>query len=193
MKLFVAVLLVIVLVGCATVGSKVGQNMTEIPKGKGIVLFSTGADKTNLAFSTGLRLVQAESRKVYDKVIVNIDYPFTSDFPDRHGHVRSLTLPAGRYFLIPKSGNPAFCLTSYPTYEFSVEPGGITYIGSFQISANRLKWDATSQNRDIDYFLRKNPALVTHTIEKQSVNIGTVQIDNCDSNTFMRGIIWDSP
>lgn len=183
----------IVLCGCTSTGSKVAENTTVIPADRGIVLFSTGADKTNRSFSTGLNLVQAETRKRYDRVIINIDYPFTSNFASEHGHVRTLTLPEGDYFLVPNSGNPAFCLTKYPTFRFTVKRGVITYIGSFQLSSNHLVQSNLNQQRDVQYFRKKNPGLASQDIFFQNLIVSAEKFDICAGSSFVKGIIWELP
>jgi hypothetical protein len=194
MHMKAAILLMLaVLAGCTTVGRSVVQDMPEIPPGKGVVLFSTGADATNLSFSTGLRLVQAETMKRYDKVAITIDYPFASDFPDSHGHVRSLTLPQGNYFLVPRSGNGFFCLVKYPMYRFTVRAGAISYIGSFQLSSRKLSIIRTYQQRDIQVFYRRNPALKSQAVVFQQVVIGRESFNSCEENNSIKGVIWEAP
>jgi hypothetical protein len=186
-------LLLALLAGCATVGSTVVENMTNIPSGKGVVIFSTGANRTNLSFSTGLSLVQAETRKKYDKVVINIDYPFASHFPTQHGHVRSLTLPEGDYFLIARSGNPYFCLTKYPTYQFTVKKGTISYLGSFQLSSDQIRLTTSNQQRDLQYFLQRNPAIQRNDISDQSVILDAKAFKSCSENSFVRGTLGEVP
>lgn len=185
---------IVLLCGCATTSGS-NADLSEIPKGRGIVLFSTGADKTNGTQSTGLSLVQAQTRKMYDKIVINIDSPFfTSNFPNEHAHVRSLILPEGDYFLILKSGNPAFCLIIYPTYFFSVKEGNITYIGSFQLSSNQLTLTQSNRARDIEYFQQKNQKLMTKDIASQIPIVSSEKYDYCSpGHSFVKGIIWDLP
>lgn len=192
MKSTIALILA-VLAGCTTVGKTVVQDMPDIPAGKGVVLFSTGADATNLSFSTGLTLVQAETMKRYDKVAISLDYPFASDFPDSHGHVRSLTLPQGDYFLMPRSGNGRFCLVKYPMYRFAVPAGAISYIGSFQLAAGKLSIIRTNQQRDIQTFHRKNPALKSQGVTFQQVVVGRESFNSCEENHSIKGVIWEAP
>lgn len=180
-------LLLACLLGCATIGG-MSENLTSVPPGKGLVLFSTGADKTNLSFSTSLTLVEGASRKRYDKVIINIDYPFSSNFPNEHGHVRTLALPEGDYYLMPSSGNPYFVITKAPVYRFKIINGRITYIGNFHLSGSVLSWSESKYKRDADYFLIKNPNLSGSRIDLQRVEVAS------DVSQFKtRGIIWDLP
>ncbi len=181
-------LLLICLLGCATAGG-IAENLTSIPEGKGLVLFSTGADKTNLANSTTLALVQGTSRKRYDKVVINIDYPFSSNFPNEHGHVRTLALPEGEYYLMPTSANPYVVMKHAPVYRFKTTNGRITYIGNFHLSADRLLlWSDSKYKRDVDYFFQKNPNLSGSRIDLQKAEIAS------DVSQFgIKGIIWDLP
>lgn len=180
-------LLLICLLGCAT-GGGIAENLTVVPQGKGLVLFSTGADKTNLSFSTTLILVEGTSRKKYNSVNINIDYPFSSNFHNEHGHVRTLALPEGEYFLMPNSANPYVVTTKAPVYRFKIAKSRITYIGHFHLSGNSLSWAESKYKRDVDYFLQKNPNLSGTRINPQRVEVAS------DVSEFKtKGIIWDLP
>jgi hypothetical protein len=185
---FLLILLGSSLLGCATTGHTIAENLASVPHGKGLVLFSTSADKTNLSFSTGLTLVEGASRKKYDKVIINLDYPFSSDFPNEHGHVRTLALPEGEYYFLPRSGNPYFVMTKAPVYKFKVTNSRITYIGNFHLSGNLLSWSGSQYRRDVDYFVQKNPAMANVSAEPQRIEVVS------DVPQFeVKGIIWDVP
>jgi hypothetical protein len=152
-----------------------------------LVLFSTGADKSRLTYRSSLRLVEGASRKMHDKVIVNIDYPFESAFPDEHGHVRTLVLPTGEYFLVPETPFAA-AVPVRPVFRFTVRSGAATYIGNFSLSDNRLSWSASKFLRDRDYFIQKNAAMKEGSIEPQTAEIVS------DTSTFVvRGILWGVP
>jgi hypothetical protein len=180
-------MLLISLLGCATAGG-LAENLTAVPQGKGLALFSTGADTTNRALSTSLNLVQGSSRRKYDKVMINIDYPFASNFPTEHGHVRTLALPEGEYYLVPDVSNPFAVTTKGRIYGFKVINGRITYIGNFHLSGNLLSWSESKYKRDVDYFLQKNPGMTNIPIERQEVkNAGDI------SQFRFGGIIWDLP
>ncbi len=84
--------------------------------------------------------VEGASRKRYDKVMINIDYPIASNFPNEHGHVRTLALPEGDYYLLPDSGNPFVVMTKGAVYKFKVVNCHITYIGNFHLTGNQLLW-----------------------------------------------------
>jgi hypothetical protein len=183
-------LLLICLFGCATIGGGVVENLSVVPQGKGLVLFSTGADKTNMSFGTSLTLVEGASLKRYDKVVINIDSPFSSsNFPNEHGHVRTLALPEGEYYLMPSAVNPYEVMTKAPVYRFKIMNGHITYIGNFHLSATRsLSWADSKYKRDVDYFLQKNPNLSGSHIDVQRVEVAS------DVSQFKtKGIIWGAP
>jgi hypothetical protein len=162
----------ICLLGCTTVGG-MAENLASVPQGKGLVLFSTDADKTNVSQSTSLSLVDGGSRKKYDKVIINIDYPFSSNFKNEHGHVRTLALPEGDYYLVPSSTNPYLVMTKAPVYKFRIINGRITYIGNFHLSGNMLSWAESKYKRDVDYFLQKNPSLSGSRIDLQKIEVAS--------------------
>jgi hypothetical protein len=167
--------------------------MTAVPSDKGVVVFSTSADSTSSVASIGLYLVQAATRKRYDRVVINIDYPFKSHFPSEHAHVRSLTLPAGDYYFIPYGDNAIFCLVKYPTYGFSVEAGSIAYLGAFRLSSNALTVSSYRRERDVAYFVDRNPSLRSEEIKPEALVIGDRSVDSCDADESVDGIIWNLP
>ena len=174
--------------GCATTGHMPDEGMTGIAAGKGLVVFSTGASATNLVTSTSLRLVQGSSRKMYDKVVVNVDYPFKSHFPGEHGRVHTLQLPPGEYLFVPQVSNVYLVTTAAPIYRFTVGAGEATYIGNFWIADNQLTWSDAKSARDIDYFRSRNPALVSLPIVSQRAEFA-MTLDRFES----QGTIWGLP
>ncbi|MES2947632.1 MAG: hypothetical protein V4858_03730 [Pseudomonadota bacterium] len=187
--------IVAILSGCTAVAPKIAADMQALPVERGVVLFSTGADKTRRAYYTGLTLLKAGSQKMYDKAFITIDYPLPSHFPTEHAHVRTLRLPAGDYYLVPNGGNPHECLGSkqFPTYRFTVTNGSVSYIGSFQIAANQLKPTGSNMRRDVQYFKDKNPKLSTQKIDQQNVIVGSSRTSSCEESfPFAMGITWDT-
>lgn len=174
-------ILSLVIPGCATVGGGIVENLERIPTNRGLVLFSTSADKTNLASSTSLRLVEGSTLKSYDKVIINLDYPFFgSPF-----HVRSLVLPEGWYYLQPTSVNPHLAVTETPIYRFRVRAGSATHIGSFHLSLSQVSrpirsrkihgsliWSSETYARDVEYFRSKNPESNGISFQRQTIEFG---------------------
>jgi len=154
-----------------------------------MVLFSTSAETTNLSFSTSLILAEGVSQKVYDKLSFNIDYPFPSNFTNEHAHVTTIVLPEGEYYLLPRSGNPFFVVTAAPVYKFRVVNARITYIGNFHLSGgNLLAWSEMKYQRDVDYFVQKNPAMANTRIDRQEVEL-TSNIGQFEG----KGIIFGTP
>ena len=190
-----AVVLVAGMAGCSTTGRKIAENLTSLPPTKGLVLFSTGASKTSAAFSTNLLLFEGSSRKRYNKVVINIDYPFHSHFANEHGHVRTLLLPAGDYYLLPEIANPYVWRTDPynptrhdPVYKFTVQSNRVAYIGNFWSSGHHLSWSDLKLSRDKSYFLQKNPGMVSIPIEPQKPEVVS------DVLSFGgKGIIWSLP
>src|SRR5512138_1618008 len=162
--------LALILSGCATVGG-MSENLASIPPGKGVALFSTGAAKTKLSFSTRLALIQGSSRKQYSQVNINLDYPAASDFSGEHGHVRNLVLPAGEYYLMPVAVNPFSEITKGSVYRFQVAEGRTTYLGNFFLANDVISWSDQMAQRDSDLFRRKNPAFAATKIEPQKVEL----------------------
>ncbi|HET9863442.1 MAG TPA: hypothetical protein VFP37_08365 [Steroidobacteraceae bacterium] len=162
--------------------------MTAFAAGKGLVIFSTGASRTNIGASTSLRLVDGSSRKWYDKVVMNIDYPFESHFAGEHGHVRTLQLPPGEYFLMPQTANPFFVTTAAPVYRFSVEAGRATYIGNFRLHEDRLTCTDDKAARDLEFFRAKNPAMSSVAVTPSIAQLA-MTLDKFQTN----GTIWGLP
>ena len=179
--------------GCTTVGQGIATDIAEVPSDKGIVVFSTGADQTNVSFSTNLMLVDGASYKRYEKVLVNIDYPFPSQFPGEHGHVRSLSLKPGSYYLVPAPGNPFFVSTKAPIYTFSVTSGVVTYVGSLSLKSHVLTIDQSHQERDIRYFLDRNPKIRPDQVTTAVMRIYGYVSPGSPPPFEIKGTIWDAP
>lgn len=193
MQRFYILLIGVLLAGCATVGTNVASDIAGVPADKGVVIFSTGAEQTNFSFSTALWLVDGESLKRYDKVIINLDYPFSSHFPGTHVHVRSLTLKPGLYYLVPVPGNPFFRTTRAPIYAFKALPGRVTYIGSVSLKNRSLLVTAAEQERDMSYFLARNPKLRGESIKTELMTVDRYIHPDTPTPLEVKGIIWEAP
>lgn len=181
------------LCACTIAGKGVVSDVSAVAPGKGLVIFSTGAAQTSIPFSTRLMLVEGASMKRYDKVAISIDYPFASNFPDMHGHVRTLTLGPGKYYLLPVAGNPAMRTLKTPIYSFEVKPDTIEYIGDIYLDGNTLSLRPDFRERDISYFLDRNPALKSHVIETDPIRLDRY-LEGGDANPFkVEGVIWEAP
>jgi hypothetical protein len=183
----------LVLAGCTTVGTGVVTGIADVPPDKGVVVFSTGADQTNLSFSTALMLVDGESYKRYDKVIVNTDYPFSSHFAGEHGHVRSLSLKPGSYYLIPVSVNPFFVTTKAPIYKFAVAGGAVTYVGNVSLKNRVLTISESYQERDVKYFLDRNPKIGPEQVKKMMMKVDGYLTPGSPPPFTIKGVIWEAP
>ena len=173
--------------GCTTVGKGVSEGIQSIPEKRGLVLFSTGSDKTSLVNSLFLELIDANSMKTFDKVIISIDYPFKSNFEGVHAHVRSINLPEGEYYLAPKAANIYFRVTEAPVYKFRVRNNQATYIGTFQLSGQFISWNKENTKRDLKYFHEKNPGF-TASFDLQPIELGPKF-----KELQRTGIIWSAP
>ena len=169
----------IYLFGCTTIG-EMSENLISVPQGKGLVLFSTGADRTTMWLDTGLMLVEGSTRRKYERALISVNYPISSDFPHEHGHVRTLALPEGDYYLLPESGGESCFLPNVyvenkaPVYKFKSSSGRISYIGNFYLSEdNVLTWSESKYKRDADYFLQRNPSLSGIPIDIQKVEVAS--------------------
>ncbi|MDX5994847.1 hypothetical protein [Ectopseudomonas alcaliphila] len=188
-RLSLIILIPLFLASCTTTGQGVDENLLQVPTGKGLVLFSTGAERPSSLHSTYLTLVEGNSRKSYDKVIIILNNPFTaSHFKDSHGQVRTLALPPGEYFLVPSSVNPYFIMITAPVYRFMVTEKEVTYIGNFHLGDNQLIWSPTKLQRDTEFFIEKNSAMSGADIKIQKAEI----VSNV-ADFKIKGTIWGIP
>lgn len=186
-------LAVLTSVGCTTVGHGVATNLAAIPRDRALVLFSTGASDTSVAEATSLRLVEGVSLRQYDRVAIIIDAPYTSDFADEHGHVRTLSLPAGKYYLVPHAVNPFSAITRAPVFVFEARSGEIAYLGNVFLDGNRFIVSGRYQQRDIDFFLTKNPLLKSTDLVIQPLRFATRDDMPTSDDFVIKGTIWGVP
>lgn len=180
-----------ILVGCATTGAGVVENSQGPKDGRGIALFSTSANSTSLSFAVALTLVNGESLKKYDKVIIQINSKFQkSSFPNVHSTVRTLELPAGTYCLMGSEINPYFATSQSPIYKFEVISGQVQYIGNIYFTGTSLNWSLDYKDRDIDFFRSKNPGLGRKQIGTQDIR---TDLQYQDFRKGIKGIIWGVP
>jgi hypothetical protein len=194
-RIAAAVLTLAALGGCAIAGKDVAAGVAGVPPGKGIAVFSTGADELSLSFSTRLMLVDGATHMKYDKVVIFMDpkLGLTYTFPETNSAVRSLTLPAGDYYLVPVPGNPMFYTTAAPIFKFTVAPGVVDYVGGVHVGHARLTVDNSHRQRDMDYFLGKNPALANAPVEESLIVVDRYETRDSADKFEIRGTIWDAP
>lgn len=194
-KLHVLILAVfLVLSGCTTVGRGVATSMSNVPPGKGIVIFSTSSAETSLSFPWKMTLVDGASRKRFDKVIIFIDAKTAAPtFSARNTIVRSLTLNAGTYYLVPLPGNPAMRVVNTPIYTFSVEGGQIQYIGNVMLGNHGLSVATDGRDRDIDFFMAKNPSLKATSVVTRSMTVDSYIAPGSRNPFAIDGVIWEAP
>jgi hypothetical protein len=154
---------ILVLCGCATpIPSSVDRGLSEVPAGQGLVVFSTGAEKTSIVWGTNLDLRAAGSRSRYEGgVVVPFDFwRESSDFQDEHGNVRMLALPPGDYCLYPFVRTKMF--GNYeslpPEFAFRVRAGVVSYLGSIFLANGSLSVRDRS-DRDLAVVRARNPGL----------------------------------
>ena len=190
-----AVLALAALGGCAIAGKDVAAGVAGVPPGKGIAVFSTSADELSLSFSTRLMLVDGATHMKYDKVVIFLDpkLGLTYTFPETNGAVRSLTLPAGDYYLVPAPGNPMFYTTAAPIFRFTVAPGVVDYVGGLHLGHARLTIDNSHRQRDMAYFLGKNPALANAPVVESLIVVDRYETRESADKFEIKGTIWDAP
>ncbi len=184
--------LLLTLSGCAHTGRGYVSNIAKPPEDKGIALFSTCARETRSVLTTELWLVNGESRKKYDQVLINLDYPFPSDFQGEHCNLRTLSLPAGTYYFVPHSGNAYFVATKAPVYRFSVRNGEITYLGGLFLASDtlgfKLSFSTYHSAKDLDLFLSKNPS-----VARTGIVIRYMEFDSQPEAFVTKGMIFGLP
>jgi len=187
--------LFLVLAACASQGGTYVRDMRSIPEGKGVVILSTGAEKTNRLSSTKLVLVNGESHKKYDSVLINFDYPFPSDFDGEHGNLRSITLPEGWYYLYPEV--VATRTERAPLYKFYVKRGEVEYIGNLSLRYGKygreVHFSSAHRFRDVDLFSSKNKAISRNEIKTHYMEFDS-EFSAKDPDGFkIKGIIFGQP
>lgn len=185
-------LLFLALSGCVV--PRVQGNLDSVPPDRGIVLFSTGAERPN-GFSYALRLVEGQSRRVYDRGVFNMDSPLLGwDFEAVHARVFSLSLRPGTYYLVAQfQGGAYWCTTDFPVFTFEVEERSIRYIGHFQIDSSRIFLRDGDAARDMEFFRRKNPALASVEIQDRPSESFQVSEECNGPHSFIQGIIFSKP
>ncbi|WP_431206920.1 hypothetical protein [Burkholderia cepacia] len=138
-------------------------------------------------------LVNGASHKKYDSILINVDYPFPSDFPGGHANLRSFNLPEGDYYLVPKPVNWILRTRRAPIYRFRVIGGAVSYVGSLYFSGASINLVDGNSSRDIDLFLRRNPELKRSSVGEDLMRFDSeYSID--DPNRFeVKGVIFGSP
>ena len=188
----VFVLSFLLLSGCAHTGRGYVENIGAAPENKGIALFSTCARETRSVLSTTLWLVNGESRKKYDQVLINLDYPFPSDFAGEHCNLRTLSLPAGTYYFVPHSGNAYFEAKKIPIYRFSVRNSEITYLGGLYLASENsrflLSFSEGHVTKDLDLFLSKNPG-----VRRNDIVTRYMELDSQPESFPIQGTIFGLP
>ena len=140
MKKFIFSIFILFLAGCSSLGPKLpAENfIKDISENDSGIIFSTGAIDTSLSFSTSVELYHHSDD--YERVYTAyIDYPFTSHFKGRHGHLHALKLNPGKYCYHIGSGNPYMKVTNSPSNCIWVEKGSIYYAGEFYLTGNLLR------------------------------------------------------
>lgn len=184
----------LVLSGCTTVGRGVATEMPNIPPGKGIVIFSTSSAETSLSFPWKMTLVDGASKKRFDKVIIFIDAKTAAPtFSARNTIVRSLTLNAGTYYLVPLPGNPAMRVVNTPIYTFSVEEGRIQYAGNVMLGNQGLSIATDGRERDVNFFMVKNPSLKSMPVVTRSMTVDSYIAPGNRNQFAIEGVIWEAP
>jgi hypothetical protein len=170
----------VLLTGCIT-PRLAHSNLPGIYQDKALVFFSTGTEYKSLSFHTALSLIEAETRE--ERQLGHfINAPqLRSHFQDEYGHVQSLFLEEGTYYLAPRAGNLYRCLSSRPLYKFSVKRGEFVYLGSFLLTFDdRLLHSPTvNRQRDSEYLLQRNPALSDFPISVPPVEVSYDERGEC--------------
>lgn len=171
MNRFLPVFPIFVLCGC-TISSSVDRRLSDVPAGQGLVVFSSGSEKTSIRSGTALDLRAAGSRSRYKGgLAINIDFSGEpSDFQDEHGNVRMVALEPGNYCLYP-FGRDAFFYqyrSGPPEFAFRVRSGMVSYLGSIFLANGSLSV-RDRRDRDLALVRAQNPGLKDIAVEQQLV------------------------
>lgn len=177
----VTLLLVTILAGCANYGRVMHQGLAQPPAGRGIVVFSTGSTRPNIANATSLTVMDSTTRKERGTGVVLEGGLRPSDFEGQHGNVRSLMLDEGTYYFGITAVNPYYCIGARPLYRFRVKRGELIYLGSFLVDGSSLLHLSTEhRERDLRFFVQRNPALANVEIRPQPVELSRDSVGRCD-------------
>ncbi len=171
MKRFLPVLPIVVLSACR-MSSSVDRQLSEVPAGQGLVVFSTGSRETSIMSSTALDLRAAGSGSPYrGGLAINIDFSRDpSDFQEEHGEVRMVALEPGDYCLYPFARGAV--LYQYesrrPEFAFRVREGTVSYLGSIFLADGSLSV-RDRRDRDLALVRARNPGLKDVAVEQQVV------------------------
>jgi hypothetical protein len=173
MNRFLPAFPILVFCGCAIpIPSSVDRSLSEAPAGQGLVVFSTGAEKTSIVSGTALDLRAAGSRSAYKGgLAINIDsWREPSDFQDEHGNVRMVALEPGDYCLYPFVRSAFFYQykSKPPEFAFHVRAGELSYLGSIFLANGSLSV-RDRRDRDLALVRVQNPGLNDVAIEQQLV------------------------
>ena len=119
--------------GCVSVKTSLTQPLPALPPGKGVVVFSTGANESSRMNVVLLRLEKAtKAGNSTSSTDINVNNGYDrSDFKDEHGQVRFAVLDPGAYCFYPTLANPYLTFKgTIPNVAFRVKEGTATYIGS---------------------------------------------------------------
>lgn len=138
----------------------------------GVVVFSTGAPGRCIHLSTFMEVFELASGNRVGAPLVPVDpYVNRSDFPDHHGAVNALRLPAGSYYLSPRVANPSYHSDEKPTFVFNVYAGETSYAGQLfmphscsLVTAFEIR---DEYDRDIALALQRNPAIGTRPVVRR--------------------------
>lgn len=151
------------------------ENLPDAAPGAsmGVVLLSAGAKEKCVSAATFLKVLKGDQTYFSGEIgMVSVDaYVLKSDFPDTHGNVHALALPAGRYYLAPWLANPYLTPTRVPRFDFDVKAGEVTYLGNYymqvQCGSSTVGDFADKSERDLSVVLAKKPNLNTSSVRKQ--------------------------
>ena len=175
--LFLALVVATLLSGCGTMSNR--ASVVLVPstaltaEQTGVILLSTGAVQSCTSTATFLDVFDAASKKLVEgRSAVSVDGSFhKSDYPDHHGTLNALVLPAGNYYVSPRIANPYVRAIRTPAFGFSVRSGETTYIGELYMTRSCVSETTfvirDEYNRDQKLAIEKNPSFAQRTSEKR--------------------------
>ncbi len=171
MKRLLRVVPIVALCACR-VSASVDRQLSEVPAGQGLAVFSTGSQETSFLSPTALDLRAAGSGSPYrGGLAINLDFSRDpADFQDEHGQVRMVALEPGDYCLYPVVRGAVFheYKSEPPEFAFRVRAGTVSYLGSIFLAGGSLSV-RDRRDRDLALVRAQNPGLRDVDVQQQLV------------------------
>lgn len=172
--------------GCGTMSNRYGVEKIQrfdSSHPNGLVVLSTGAPQPCISFASFLKLLPANEPYTATEIAMpSVDaYVLKSDFPDHHGNLHAMLVPAGRYYFAPWLANGFYKATKIPKIEFTAEAGEIVYVGEYFMpvacATSTLGRISDQMERDVALLKSRNPHIDTSRLTKRIMRFSGYAID----------------